>query len=81
MPSLSSNRNQRFLRPRSSAFWRESVVHLMPRERKGSGGKGSGFVWTIASRVRCVSRPERRSNMTWAANRLDPTPRPVKPAA
>ena len=45
--------------------------------RNGSGGKGQGFFWTIWSPVRSVSKPSRRSNITFAPNRVDATPRPV----
>ncbi len=54
-----------------------AFVISTPAHRSGSGGKGNGFLRTIASSVRSVVWPNSRSSATLAPKRLVPTPRPV----
>ena len=73
---------QTFLRPwlwsaRSSAH----RLRLIPVLASGSGGNGIGLLRTILSSVSSVGVPPSRSSSTRAANRVLPTPSPVKPLA
>ncbi len=81
-PALSRALRKRLRRPcRWSARSSDRRVSSMPRPASGDGGNGSGRRRTISRRVRSVSSPASRSSITSAANRVAPTPRPVKPAA
>src|SRR5690606_17635396 len=81
-PTASSVRSTRLRRP--SLWSARSIAQRdtsTPIHATGSGGNGSGIEFTSSSDVRSVSMPLNRSSMTFAANRLEPTPSPVNPAA
>lgn len=67
--------------PLLSAWASDRLVISIPAQAKGSGGKGIGLERTMSRRVRTVSSPESRSSITSAPKRVEPTPRPVNPAA